>query len=176
MRARSVPASVALSVLFAVGACDGPTPTEPAASAIQTVRAAAPVANNGRGAQFEPVYGPHNLLGFFDAAGNFCNVAFSGQDGSKTRNDFYRYNKDGSRSIHTSDQAAVMDLIVNGQVYTGVVHAEASATSTPDGLTWEHLVMNATGEVTDPSGERHLARCTARGHDTATLAGTINVN
>jgi hypothetical protein len=176
MRARTIPVSTALSILVALTACDGPTPTEPAAPSIQTVRVAAPIANTGDGAQFEPIYGPWNLLGFSDAAGNFCNVAFSAQEGSKTRNDFYRYNKDGSRSIHTSDQAAVMDLIVNGKVYTGIGNAEASATMNADGTAWEQLVMNAAGEVTDPSGERHLARCSARGHDTSTLKGTIRVN
>jgi hypothetical protein len=175
MRARATPLAIAVVSLAGLGACDAPTPTEPAAPAIQTVRANASIANNGIGAQFEPIYGPDNLLGFFDAAGSFCNVAFSAQEGSKTRNDFWRYNKDGSVSIHTSDQAAVMDLLVNGKVYTGVGHAQASATMSPGGTTWEQFVMNATGEVRDPSGETHVARCSARGHDTASLQGTIRV-
>lgn len=175
MRARATPLAIALAALLAVSACDGPTPTELVAPTLPLVRANASIANNGNGVQFEPIYGPANLLGFSDAAGNFCNVGFSAQEGSKTRNDFWRYNEDSSISIHTSDQAAVMDLIVSGKVYTGIGQAQASATISPDGATWEQLVMNATGEVMDPSGETYVARCSARGHDTASLKGTIRV-
>jgi len=174
MRARTTTFAIVLAPLLALSACDGPTPTEPAAPSIQLVRAHASIANNGKGARFdvlEPGYG----IPITDADGNVCYIVFSTQEGGKSRNDFIRYNKNGSVSIHVSDQAAEVDLSVNGKPYKGVGFAQATATSNPEGTAWEQFVVNATGEVTDPSDETHIARCTARGHDPTTLKGSIRV-
>lgn len=168
MRLRTLPLT-SLTVVLALAACDT-TPTEPA---MDTVRAEAPATNHGNGSQFTIITGPASLVGLNDGSGNYCGIDFSVQEGGKTRSDFYRFDKDGSLTIHTSDSAAPLDLLVDGVHYTGVGHATAAASIDPSGSFYEQLIVNANGKVTDDDGNTYQARCSAHGHDTATLGDVV---
>src|SRR5687768_11047317 len=105
-------------ILFAAG-CD----VAPTGPTIQAPAAAAPTENHGNGAQFVIVEGFTNLIVLIDDEGNVCDIGFSQQEGPKARSDFFRFNPDGSISIHTSDPDAPLIIEYQGQVYEGVGHA-----------------------------------------------------
>src|SRR5688572_6126091 len=96
-------APVAGVMILAAAGCGDGQPTGPA---LEAPAAAAPTENNGNGAEFTIIQGVPHLFTLVDEEGNVCDIAFSEQEGSKSRSDFFRTNPDGSLSIHANDSDA----------------------------------------------------------------------